>query len=124
MNQVALVIRFLAGFAILAGVIILSSSVAGTRYRRIREVAVLKTLGATRRRISAIFSVEFTILGAVGGLLGGVLANFFSQLIAMKFLETSAAFDFASVLGHSRHCFTGERSRLACERSHSGTAPS
>ncbi len=42
-NQVALVIRFLAGFAILAGVIILSSSVAGTRYRRIREVAVLKT---------------------------------------------------------------------------------
>ena len=97
-NQVALVIRFLAGFAILAGVIILSSSVAGTRYRRIREVAVLKTLGATRRRISAIFSVEFTILGAVGGLLGGVLANFFSQLIATKFLETSAAFDFASVL--------------------------
>ena len=39
-NQIALVIRFLAGFAILAGVIILSSSVAGTRYRRIREVAI------------------------------------------------------------------------------------
>jgi putative ABC transport system permease protein len=54
-DQVALVVRFLALFAILAGIIILSSSVAGTRYRRIREVAILKTLGATRRRITGIF---------------------------------------------------------------------
>ena len=67
-DQVALVVRFLALFAILAGVIILSSSVAGTRYRRIREVAILKTLGGTKRRISAIFSIEFSILGAVSGL--------------------------------------------------------
>ena len=37
-----LVVRFLAGFAILAGIIILASSVAGTRYRRVREVAILK----------------------------------------------------------------------------------
>jgi putative ABC transport system permease protein len=43
-DQVALVVRFLALFAIAAGVIILCSSVAGTRYRRIREVAILKTL--------------------------------------------------------------------------------
>jgi putative ABC transport system permease protein len=98
-NQIALVIRFLAGFAILAGVIILSSSVAGTRYRRIREVAILKTFGGTRRRISAIFSIEFTILGAVAGLIGGVLANIFSRFIATKFIETSSQFDWLSVAG-------------------------
>ncbi len=63
-DQVALVVRFLALFAIAAGVIILSSSVAGTRYRRIREVAILKTLGATKRRITTIFSIEFSILGS------------------------------------------------------------
>jgi len=45
-DQVALVVRFISAFAILAGAIILASTVAGTRLRRIREAAVLKTLGA------------------------------------------------------------------------------
>jgi putative ABC transport system permease protein len=97
-DQVALVVRFLAGFAILAGVIILSSSVAGTRYRRIREVAILKALGATRRRIQSIFSIEFSILGAIGGLVGALLANVFSSIIAAKFIETHFDFNWPSLL--------------------------
>jgi len=97
-DQVALVVRFLALFAIAAGVIILCSSVAGTRYRRIREVAILKALGGTRRRIVSIFSIEFTILGAVAGLVGGVLANVFTRLISDKFLESYFRFDGWSLL--------------------------
>ena len=68
-DQVAVVIRFLALFAIVAGVIILSSSIAGTRYRRVREVAILKGArwnAAAHCRRS--FSVEFSLLGAVSGL--------------------------------------------------------
>src|SRR5262249_45964590 len=42
-DQIAMVIRFISMFAILAGAIILSSSVAGTRFRRMREVVILKT---------------------------------------------------------------------------------
>ena len=49
-DQIALVIRFISGFAIFAGAIILASSVAGTRFRRVREMAIFKTLGATRGR--------------------------------------------------------------------------
>ncbi len=97
-DQVALVIRFLALFAIAAGVIILASSVAGTRYRRIREVAILKTLGATRRRVSSIFCIEFSILGAVAGLIGAILANLFTRIIAEKFIDTSFQFDWFSLL--------------------------
>jgi putative ABC transport system permease protein len=97
-DQVALVIRFLALFAILAGVIILSSSVAGTRYRRIREVAILKTIGATKRRITTIFSIEFSILGIVAGLVGGLLANLFTKIISEKFIEASFDFDWPSLL--------------------------
>jgi putative ABC transport system permease protein len=51
-------------------VIILASSIAGTRYRRIREVVVLKTLGATRGRIATVFSIEFAVLGLVAGVVG------------------------------------------------------
>jgi len=86
-DQIAVVVRFISGFAILAGIIILASSVAGTRFRRIREVAILKTLGGTRRRIAAIFSVEFLVLGALAGLLGGLLASGFAQVLMVRFFE-------------------------------------
>ena len=92
-DQIALVIRFISLFTILAGVIILASSVAGTRFRRIREVVILKTLGATRRRVAGIFSVEFLILGAVAGLIGGALATGFSSLLLSRFFEGRFRFD-------------------------------
>jgi len=56
-DQIALVIRFISLFTILAGVIILASSLAGTRFRPSASV-ILNTLGATRRRVAGIFSVD------------------------------------------------------------------
>ena len=73
--QIIYVVQFLAAFSIFAGIVILASSIAGTRYRRIREVVVLKTLGATRTRIATIFSIEFAVLGLVAGLVGIFFAN-------------------------------------------------
>ena len=80
-NQITLVIRFLAGFSILSGLIILASSVASTRFRRIREVVVLKTLGATRNRIATVFSVEFVVLGLLAGAVGALFANVMSRIL-------------------------------------------
>jgi putative ABC transport system permease protein len=74
--QIIYVVQFLSAFSIFAGIIILASSIAGTRYRRIREVVVLKTLGATRARIATIFSIEFAVLGLVAGAVGIGFANF------------------------------------------------
>jgi putative ABC transport system permease protein len=87
LDQVTVLVEFISLFAIAAGVIILSSSVAGTRFRRIREVAILKTLGATRNRLSAIFSMEFTLLGLVAGIMGSLLASLFSGLLLTRFFE-------------------------------------
>jgi putative ABC transport system permease protein len=80
-GQITLVIRFLAGFSILSGVVILASSVAGTRFRRVREVVVLKALGATRRRIAGVFSVEFVTLGLLAGIAGAVFADGLSRIL-------------------------------------------
>ncbi len=82
--QITYVIQFLAAFSIFAGIVILASSIAGTRYRRIREVVVLKTLGATRGRIATIFSIEFAVLGLVAGIVGVAFAN----LIAGRLLHS------------------------------------
>lgn len=90
-DQVALVIRFISAFAILAGAIILASTVAGTRLRRTRESAVLKTIGARRGTLVSIFSVEFAILGAVAGFMGGAMATAFARILLTRLLD--AKFD-------------------------------
>ena len=85
--QIVNVIQFLAAFSVFAGVIILASAIAGTRYRRIREVVVLKTLGATRPRIAAIFSIEFATLGLIAGAVGLLFANIASRLLLPRALH-------------------------------------
>lgn len=85
--QITYVIQFLAAFSIFAGVVILASAIAGTRYRRIREVVVLKTLGGTRPRIAAIFSIEFAVLGLVAGLVGLVFANLLARTVLIHVLK-------------------------------------
>jgi putative ABC transport system permease protein len=79
--QITYVVQFLAAFSIFAGVVILASSIAGTKYRRIREVVVLKTLGATRGRIATIFSIEFAVLGLVAGAVGIAFANLIARTL-------------------------------------------
>jgi putative ABC transport system permease protein len=90
-DRISQVVRFISMFAILAGAVILSSSVAGTRFRRMREVVILKTLGATRWRVSRIFSVEFLVLGAVAGLMGSLLAGGFANLLLKRMLDAKTS---------------------------------
>lgn len=83
-DQITFVIRFLAGFSILAGLMILASSIASTRFRRMREAVVLKTLGATRMRIVRTFSVEFSVLGLLAGIVGVIFANLLTRVLLHK----------------------------------------
>jgi putative ABC transport system permease protein len=83
-DQITFVVRFLAGFSIFAGLTILASSIASTRFRRMREAVVLKTLGATRMRIVRTFSVEFSVLGLLAGSVGVVFANVLTQVLLRK----------------------------------------
>lgn len=86
--QITYVIQFLAAFSIFAGIVILASAVAGTRYRRIREVVVLKTLGATRARIASVFSIEFAVLGAIAGIVGIGFANVIARVLLKRMSVT------------------------------------
>jgi len=83
-DQITFVVRFLAGFSIFAGLMILASSIASTRFRRMREAVVLKTLGATRMRIVRTFSVEFSVLGLLAGSVGVLFANILTSVLLRK----------------------------------------
>jgi putative ABC transport system permease protein len=97
-DRASLVVRFVAGFAIFGGLIVLASSVAGTRFRRMREVAILKTVGATRSRLIRIFSTEFATIGIVAGFVGSVLGSGMSVVLISRLLDTPYYFSWLPVL--------------------------
>ncbi len=96
-DQITLVVRLLAGFSILAGLMILASSIASTRFRRMQEAVVLKTLGATRMRIVRIFSVEFSVLGLLAGAVGVVFANLLTSVLLHR-LEVEFNFEWGAAV--------------------------
>jgi len=96
-DQITFVVRFLAGFSIFAGLMILASSIASTRFRRMREAVVLKTLGATRMRIVRTFSVEFSVLGLLAGSVGVVFANLLTRVLLHK-LEVAFHIEWTATL--------------------------
>jgi len=72
MDRIGLGIRFLGGFTVLAGIAILAGAISAGSLRRGREVALLKTLGMTRRTVLGTFAVEYALIGLVAAVIGAV----------------------------------------------------
>jgi len=74
LDKVSFVIRFMALFSIITGLIVLIGSVIISKYQRIQESVLLRTLGASRRQITGINSVEYFLLGSLSAFTGIVLS--------------------------------------------------
>ena len=96
-DRVSSAVRFVTGFAIFGGLVVLASSIAGTRYRRIREVAILKTVGATRGTLIRMFCMEFVVIGSAAGLIGGGLAAIASGILIGQLLDMPYKFSWLPV---------------------------
>ena len=70
LDYATVAISAVGGIAFFSGGLILAGSVAMTKYQRLYETAILKTLGATSRSIALMLAVEYCTLGAVAGLIG------------------------------------------------------
>ena len=73
-NTVSLAVSFIGLFVFLSGALILVGSIAMTKFQRIYEAAVLKTLGAKRKMLMMILLVEYALLGLVSGIIGSAAA--------------------------------------------------
>jgi putative ABC transport system permease protein len=73
-SRLSYVIRFMALFSILTGLIVLVGAVVVSRYQRIEESVLLKTLGASRRTVMKIMTIEYLFLGVFAALTGLVLS--------------------------------------------------
>jgi len=75
LGRVSLVIRFMALFSLVAGTVVLAGAVAASRYQRLREAVLLKTLGATRTQLLRIFFLEYASLGLLAALVAAGLGS-------------------------------------------------
>ncbi|MGJ8592952.1 MAG: ABC transporter permease [Aquaticitalea sp.] len=83
LDKVAWVINFMAFFSILTGIIVLIGSVRTSKYQRIKESVLLRTLGAKDNQILQISAFEYVFLGFLGSLVGIVLALISSLCLAL-----------------------------------------
>jgi putative ABC transport system permease protein len=102
-GRVAVAIRFMALFTLAAGAVVLVGAVAAGRDQRLREGALLKALGATRRQVLRILFAEYATLGLLAaltalllsGAAGWALSRFFFEarfrIPALPLLALSAA---------------------------------
>ena len=82
LNKVSWIINFMAFFSILTGIIVLIGSVRNSKYQRIKESVLLRTLGAKSAQILQITALEYVYLGILGSLVGILLSLISSQLLA------------------------------------------
>ncbi len=79
-NQLAWAIRGASSITLLASVLVLAGALAAGHQSRIYDAVILKTLGATRRRLIKAYILEYLILGgstAIFALFAGSLAAYF-----------------------------------------------
>ncbi len=74
LDKISFVIRFMALFSIITGLLVLISSVILSKFQRIKESVLLRTMGGSKRQILTINSLEYFFLGSLASLSGILLA--------------------------------------------------
>jgi putative ABC transport system permease protein len=73
-ERVALAIRFMALFSLVVGALVLVGALASSRFQRVREGALLRTLGATRSQVLRVVLAEYLTLGLLASAVALVLS--------------------------------------------------
>jgi len=72
MSKVTLAVSVVGGLVLLSGALILIGAVAMTKFQRVYEAAVFKTLGANTRTIARMLLLEYGVLGLLAGTVGSL----------------------------------------------------
>ncbi len=89
LDKISWIINFMAFFSILTGIIVLLGAVRTSKYQRIKESVLLRTIGAKSNQILKIAALEYIYLGVLGSLSGILLSLISSLLLAWLAFETT-----------------------------------
>jgi putative ABC transport system permease protein len=86
-DNVTLAITIVGGIALISGVLILAGAVAMTKFQRVYEAAILRTLGASTRMLGAMLALEYGGLGLLAGAVGGAAALVLTWALSQHVLD-------------------------------------
>jgi putative ABC transport system permease protein len=86
-DSAVLAISIVGGIALLSGVLILIGAVAMTKFQRVYEAAILRTLGASTKLLSTMLALEYCALGLLAGAIGAAGALGLSWAVTRYVLE-------------------------------------
>ena len=85
-------VQFLFAFALAAGACVLLAAIESTRAERVRETALLRSLGARRRTIALGLVTEYAALGLLAGLVAAAAAQITALILARQVFDLPYAF--------------------------------
>lgn len=94
-DRVSLAVEFIFLFTLLAGLAVLYAAIQSNQDERRFESAVLRTLGASKKILMHGLLAEFTMLGALSGLLAGIAATALAWLLAVFVFKFEYYFDIS-----------------------------
>lgn len=97
-DKLGLVVRFLALFSMITGLVVLAGAVINSKFVRIRENVLLRTVGARTRQITLITLIEYAWLGLFSALTGMILSLGGGWLLTKFFFEITFAFDWVELV--------------------------
>lgn len=86
-DNVTLAVTVVGTLVLFSGLLILIGAVAMTKFRRVYEAAIFKTLGATRRLIAMVLVIEYGLLGLLAGGIGAAGAVVLSWAVSRYALD-------------------------------------
>jgi putative ABC transport system permease protein len=99
LGRAALAIRFMALFSLAAGTVVLVGAVAASRYQRVREAVLLRTLGATRGQLLRILLAEYASLGVLAAAVAIALSAAAAWALVRYGFEAGFALPWPALLG-------------------------
>jgi putative ABC transport system permease protein len=89
--NVTLGVTVVGALVLVSGGLILVGAVSMTKFRRVYEAAILKTLGASSRLVATMLLLEYGVLGAIAGTVGALGAIALSWGLATHALDLTWA---------------------------------
>jgi putative ABC transport system permease protein len=98
LDKAMFAVRFMAWFSLITGIVVLISSLSVSRYQRLRETVLLRTLGAARRQLLVIAASEFVLLGSLAAVAGVGMAVLGSWGLAKFLFQADFILDARALL--------------------------
>ena len=97
-DKVSFVIQFMALFSVLTGLVVLAGAVINSKFLRLRENVLLRTIGAVSKQIVQVTVLEYVYLGFLAGLTGLTLSLLSGWFLAIFFFEVIFLPDFLGLI--------------------------